>query len=95
MRYIIATSLRHAKQLEADPRVVNVTMLVETFTRRQRVSAWALWKVPVLRLVLRPLLRRFFFNPYATLVFAFEDSYSPAGPVSSPRLQSRPAMRQK
>lgn len=85
MRYIIATSLRHAKQMEADPRVVSVTMLIETFTRRQRVFAWLFWRVPVLRLVLRPLLRRFFFNPFATLVFAFDDSYkSPVAEESAP-----------
>lgn len=91
MRYVMVTSILHAKQLEADPRVANVCMLVETFTRRQKIGAFLFWRVPVLRWFLRPILTRLFVNPYATLVFALNDgaarpSVKPEAPAEAPEV---------
>jgi hypothetical protein len=73
MRFVIVHSLHQAKQLEADPRVADVCMLYETFTLWQKVGAFLCWRLPLIRYVTRLILRRWFFNPYSTLVFALRE----------------------
>lgn len=73
MRYVIAKTIFHAQLLAEDPRVCSACMLFETFTPIQRTVAWLLWRTPVVRWLLRPVLRIWFCNPYSTMVFALRD----------------------